>query len=104
MLAPLTVLCCTVGRLSGRSIVQVVSDAGAGAGDLVRAPLATWTGKLTPPPVYVPVISKLDPLSPSSAPASRARVEGVPRPNGRSHAARAMRTAAPASARPPRWE
>src|SRR6266851_3511021 len=93
-------MCCTPGRLSCRSIVQVVSEAGAGGGKLVRAPLATWTGMLTPAPVYVPVISKLDPLRPASAPASRARVEGVPRPKGRSHAESATRTAAAATARP----
>jgi hypothetical protein len=51
-----------------------------------------------PAPVYVPVISKLAPLRPASAPLSRARVEGVPRPKGRAHAEKAMRTTTPAIA------
>src|SRR5712692_1036943 len=100
---PLTVTCWVPGRAICRSIVQVVSEAGAGAGELVRAPLAVRTGKLTPAPAYVPVISKLDPLRPASAPVSRARVDGVPRPKGRSQAESAMRTATPASAHTARW-
>src|SRR5260370_26443755 len=79
-LPALTTRCSVSGRAICRSIVQVVSGAGA----LVRAPLAT--DRAAPGPVYEPMTSKpCAVVRPSEAPASRARVVGWPRSKGRSH-------------------